>query len=63
MDLYSKGFEPQTQADEYAIKMAWLQRHELNLDKETNCISTKERGFIANVMMAALCATPLRNVL
>ncbi|WP_430535924.1 pentapeptide repeat-containing protein [Listeria rocourtiae] len=62
-DLSIKGFEPLTKADEEAIKWTFLAGHEMTLDTETNCIMTKEKGSVAEVMMSALCATPLRGVL
>ncbi|MBC2196855.1 hypothetical protein [Listeria booriae] len=62
MDLRNKGFEPLTQGDEEAILMTWFARREMTLDTDTNCIMTKEKGCIAEVMEAASCATPLRNV-
>lgn len=62
-DLSIKGFEPLTKADEDAIKWTFLAGHEMTLDTDTNCITTKEKGCVAEVMVPALCTTPLKGVL
>ncbi|MBC1913064.1 hypothetical protein HCA73_10425 [Listeria booriae] len=56
-DLYLKGFEPLTQADEEAIQGAELKgvQMDVNINEETdtNLIVTNEGVRIAEVMIAA----------
>ncbi|MBC2207396.1 hypothetical protein [Listeria booriae] len=56
-DLYLKGFEPLTQADEEAIQDAELKgvQMDVNINEETdtNLIVTNEGVRIAEVMIAA----------